>query len=431
MNYHYVYGGWDPGVYGPVEYVSTPPAAARGVCRCPDSGKDSVRSRSGSARCRRCHLDLYPGPTAHVSRRPSRPKLPMGGSPSSSQGGREAADRRQRRPSPAGPKDPYDYIRRTRLKADEWDTYWESSGPPSSQPRTETKNSPSPSPGKANPHAAKRSERKSAGYPVPAEQTLKSPLSALSCGEEKGPEPVSPAVPTSGKGSDVDAAGTEVTSGTGGGEPGDGKQAETDGGKEADTADEPPGFADLVSMKSRLTAAEIRYRKYQRRKPLRKVALQLEDVIIEENEDDLAADSADEIYTSLPTIQDESEPSPGSSDDELGLGKFRVDSTNFAEEILSELYGCTGSVAGQTAGGGREQTLSPRSLAEEIMEELYGRTEEGRVEQEEQEVAVLSSEPQEDQKSSQGRNLVSSLRYLRLRVGIGEYMISEYIYNSH
>ena len=24
-----------------------------------------------------------------------------------------------------GPKDPYDYIRRTRLKADEWDTYWE------------------------------------------------------------------------------------------------------------------------------------------------------------------------------------------------------------------------------------------------------------------------------------------------------------------
>ena len=31
---------------------------------------------------------------------------------------------KQRRVSP-GPKDPYDYIRRTRLKAEDWDNYWE------------------------------------------------------------------------------------------------------------------------------------------------------------------------------------------------------------------------------------------------------------------------------------------------------------------
>jgi hypothetical protein len=105
-------------------------------------------------------------------------------------------------------------------------------------------------------------------------------------------------------------------------------------------------LADLVSMKSKMSAAEMRYRKFQRRNPLRKLSLQIDDVIMEEDEEAL-----------------EREAELLSSDDELGLGKFRqvLGSSNLAEEILSEIYG--------EGGGGPRRTL-----AEEILEELYGST---------------------------------------------------------
>merc|ERR1719273_2274892 len=103
-------------------------------------------------------------------------------------------------------------------------------------------------------------------------------------------------------------------------------------------------------MKSKMSAAEMRYRKFQRRNPLRKLSLQIDDVIMEEDED---------------ALEDVEEKDSG-SEDELGLGKFRqvLGSTNLEDEILSEIYGSTEGSAGQ-----------PRlSLAEEILEELYGST---------------------------------------------------------
>ena len=111
-------------------------------------------------------------------------------------------------------------------------------------------------------------------------------------------------------------------------------------------------LADLVTMKSKMSAAEMRYRKFQRRNPLRKLSLQIDDVIMEEDEDALEGEDVEE--------------KDSGSEDELGLGKFRqvLGSTNLADEILSEIYGSTEESSGQ-----------PRlSLAEEILEELYGST---------------------------------------------------------
>ena len=57
-----------------------------------------------------------------------------------------------------------------------------------------------------------------------------------------------------------------------------------------------------------MSAAEMRYRKFQRRNPLRKLSLQIDDVIMEEDED---------------ALEDVEEKDSG-SEDELGLGKFRL-----------------------------------------------------------------------------------------------------------
>lgn len=105
-------------------------------------GKDSVRSRSGrlsTAKCRKCQhprdllLRSAPGrPHPATSRPPaSRPRLPMEQekAPWGSGGGSRRRDRSRSPSSPAaaavGPRDPYDYIRRTRIKADDWDRYWD------------------------------------------------------------------------------------------------------------------------------------------------------------------------------------------------------------------------------------------------------------------------------------------------------------------
>ena len=97
----------------------------------------------------------------------------------------------------------------------------------------------------------------------------------------------------------------------------------------------------------------MRYRKFQRRNPLRKLSLQIDDVIMEEDEDALEGEDVEE--------------KDSGSEDELGLGKFRqvLGSTNLADEILSEIYGST-----EESSSGQPRL----SLAEEILEELYGST---------------------------------------------------------
>ena len=114
----------------------------------------------------------------------------------------------------------------------------------------------------------------------------------------------------------------------------------------------------------------MRYRKFQRRNPLRKLSLQIDDVIMEEDEE------ADE------DVEEKD------SDDELGLGKFRqvLGSTNLAEEILSEIYGSTEAASTQ-----------PRlSLAEEILEELYGSTGPNTTREEEEEIEENDEMENED-----------------------------------
>jgi hypothetical protein len=75
-------------------------------------------------------------PGSQAARPPaSRPRLPMEPEKAPWSSGSAAATpsrRRGRSRSPgstataaAGQRDPYDYIRRTRIKADDWDTYWD------------------------------------------------------------------------------------------------------------------------------------------------------------------------------------------------------------------------------------------------------------------------------------------------------------------
>ena len=103
----------------------------------------------------------------------------------------------------------------------------------------------------------------------------------------------------------------------------------------------------LATMKSKISVAEMRYRKFQRRNPLRKLSLQIDEVIMEEDEE--ALENEDQNYQSLnrlslpPLPEIEDEKFSNSSDDEFGIGKFKhvIGDSNFADEILSEIYGAT------------------------------------------------------------------------------------------
>ena len=66
-----------------------------------------------------------------------------------------------------------------------------------------------------------------------------------------------------------------------------------------------PSFYSSVYRVDYFQETENRYRKYQRRKPLRKaMAMQLEEVIIEEREEDLMEESStDNIYHVIPPNQ--------------------------------------------------------------------------------------------------------------------------------
>ena len=127
---------------------------------------------------------------------------------------------------------------------------------------------------------------------------------------------------------------------------------------------------------------KLRYRKFQRRNPLRKLSLQIDEVIIEEDEDALENEDLQNPSfshsSSLPLVcENDEEKSSSSSDDEFGIGKFKkvIGDSNFADEILSEIYGATGE-GGGTGCAAREaegaDTAGSRSLADEILDELYG-----------------------------------------------------------
>ena len=115
-------------------------------------------------------------------------------------------------------------------------------------------------------------------------------------------------------------------------------------------------------------------------------------------EDEEALENEDRDYQSLhysslpPLLENEEEKSSTSSDDEFGLGRFKqvLGDSNFADEILSEIYGATTAATASSrqrseggghtgegaerAGLGAGQGAGNRSLADEILDELYGST---------------------------------------------------------
>lgn len=101
-------------------------------------GKNSLRSKTGlkglknvitGSRCSQCHQRARSIPAHAVmdgtprARNSQQTALPRVNSERSRSPGRPA----KRLPAtPGGPRDPYDYLRRTQLKTnDEWDTYWD------------------------------------------------------------------------------------------------------------------------------------------------------------------------------------------------------------------------------------------------------------------------------------------------------------------
>ena len=76
-------------------------------------------------------------------------------------------------------------------------------------------------------------------------------------------------------------------------------------------------------------------------------------------------------------------------EDELGLGKFSIitASTNFADEIFTEIYGKLTSA--DTSLDSQDSEATTRSLADEILEEIYG-TKVAKVEEEEETEEKLS-----------------------------------------
>ena len=163
MSYQYVYTGWDPGLHHQEYQGPHPPHyfPSNTFCRCPSSGSESVRTKAGVTRCKKCSKPktpyiqrLGPGQGGSVSGGGGakvRARLQLPPDPVQYQTAPRAASK-PALPAAQGPRDPYDYIRRTRLKADDWDTYWDTA---SSEPDIGAKQSQSP--GK---HSGIRNENK-------------------------------------------------------------------------------------------------------------------------------------------------------------------------------------------------------------------------------------------------------------------------------
>ena len=140
----------------------------------------------------------------------------------------------------------------------------------------------------------------------------------------------------------------------------------------------------MVSMKSNMSQAEMRYRKFQRRNPLRKLSLQIDEVIMEEDEEALEHEADQDYqsinYSSLPPLHEneETKSAASGSDDEFGKYRHVIGDSNFADEILSEIYGATPSnkdnniELSENHDDNTEEYDGNRSLADEILDELYG-----------------------------------------------------------
>eukprot|EP00090_Calanus_glacialis_P035526 TRINITY_DN6063_c0_g1_i1.p1 TRINITY_DN6063_c0_g1~~TRINITY_DN6063_c0_g1_i1.p1 ORF type:complete len:1713 (-),score=279.68 TRINITY_DN6063_c0_g1_i1:339-4958(-) len=415
-------------------------------CRCPDNGKESVRTKSGQSKCKKCSKPKTPYVQrgTNGSHQPkSRAKLQLSDthhSPSPASVARSAGKAwdpaRQTRQS-FGPKDPYDYIRRTRLKADDWDTYWESSGDPEMTPPS--RHSPQRSAygnnngnkyikhSKTSPEARKGqgSDARNMSTPkisdskietdghikeVSRQNDKRQPLDMrmtvcdlMEDEDSSQPEskPISNLEPSAkspklgGQSIQGNAKTSSPTPNPSSSNKDSKNENSSSDGLESENDLSANLLADLVLMKSKISVAEMRYRKFQRRNPLRKLSLQIDEVIMEEDEEALENEDRDyKIYkqslltTVLEDELDEEKESSG-SDDELGIGKFNhvIGNSNFADEILSEIYGVTGgsqcSDTGKPSehdsesrqeGGAVEDYTPSRSLADEILDELYGKT---------------------------------------------------------
>ena len=335
-------------------HIPLPSPGKRSGCVC-------YGRRPGDPRCRRCSpYSSSPSPSSKSS---PRSKVPVAYSPSP-EPARERS--RQQRPPPQAPKDPYDYIRRTRLKADDWDTYLES----------EEKKSESRSTGKTS-----REENWSPVKDVtviehsaivnsePAYSNVSAEiLNALeqntlvpgeSCDtSESVHETIAEVL-----GHDVSKQDEE--------QPHPEDRLEFSLFTGVDTGQPEPGS---VAGAVKLPSSSRRYRKFQ--KTTRKIALQIGDAILEETEDDLESESR-AVIADLSNYQ-------ANSDDDCALGKFDVTS-NFADEILSEIYGETSRIGyAQCEEGESKDTMTQDgesaeedlnlSLTDEILEELYGKT---------------------------------------------------------
>ena len=415
VSYQYVYTGWDPGLYhqeyhgggaSPGHYLPV------NLCRCPNTGTDSVRAGPAQGRCKKCSKPKTPyghsqsrGPPGKV-----RARLQIPGelqqSPVQTSGSRAKS---------GGPRDPYDYIRRTRLKADDWDTYWETSQLEEVTPSS--KHSPATSKSAHSYHNIKHSRSSPEARRVVSQfdtRTIQTPPANNSPAKKLELKPeaketserrqsLEMRVTACDLMEDEDSSQPEskpISNGDsesqGQSEPEQDKNNNQSRSESDDSEASHPGeasqdtdrdlsaalLADLVTMKSKISVAEMRYRKFQRRNPLRKLSLQIDEVIIEEDEDALENEDLQNPSfshsSSLPLVcENDEEKSSSSSDDEFGIGKFKkvIGDSNFADEILSEIYGATGD-GGGTGCAAREaegaDTAGTRSLADEILDELYG-----------------------------------------------------------
>ena len=422
VSYQYVYTGWDPGLYhqeyhgggaSPGHYLPV------NLCRCPNTGTDSVRAGPAQGRCKKCSKPKTPyghsqsrGPAGKV-----RARLQMGGDQKHQQHQQHQspASVTRAKPGPGGPRDPYDYIRRTRLKADDWDTYWETSQLEEVTPSS--KHSPATSKSAHSYHNIKHSRSSPEARRVVSQfdtRTIQTPPANNSPAKKLELKPEAKETSERRQSLEMRVTACDLMEDEDSSQPeskpisnGDSEsqgQSEPEQDKnnnqsrsESDDSDvSHPGeasqdtdrdlsaalLADLVTMKSKISVAEMRYRKFQRRNPLRKLSLQIDEVIIEEDEDALENEDLQNPSfshsSSLPLVcENDEEKSSSSSDDEFGIGKFKkvIGDSNFADEILSEIYGATGD-GGGTGCAAREaeggDTAGTRSLADEILDELYG-----------------------------------------------------------
>ena len=152
-------------------------------------------------------------------------------------------------------------------------------------------------------------------------------------------------------------------------------------GTETALSDAEPQAAAASPVKIPPGPGSRRYRKFP--KTSRKIALNIGDAIVEETEDDLESEKRAVIGDLLGRGGG---GGAGGSDTDDYMGKYDVTS-NFADEILSEIYGETsrigyaqceeGEESKENTEGGEtvveEQDLN-LSLTDEILEELYGKT---------------------------------------------------------